>query len=66
MVAALVAAVPVPTAAVELGLGAQLALLAGGALVAGAAFSAASALGRSRGFQGVAPLRPAQLTPRQA
>jgi hypothetical protein len=46
VVAALVATAPVPTRTIELGLGAQLALLAGGALIGCAAFSAARAVGR--------------------
>ncbi|HET7015809.1 MAG TPA: MauE/DoxX family redox-associated membrane protein [Streptosporangiaceae bacterium] len=48
VLAALAALAPVPTRAVQLGLGGQLALLAGGALIACAAFSAAAAVGRSR------------------
>ncbi len=46
VLAALAAAAPVPVLAVQLGLGGQLALLAGGALIAGAAYSAAGSRGR--------------------
>ena len=45
VLAALAAAAPVPVLAVQLGLGGQLALLAGGALIAGATYSAAAAAG---------------------
>jgi hypothetical protein len=49
VLAALAATAPVPAHAVQLGLGGQLALLAGGALIACAAFSAASAVSRHPG-----------------
>jgi hypothetical protein len=45
LLAALAAVAPVPVLSVQLGLGGQLALLAGGALIAGATYSAAAAAG---------------------
>ena len=45
VLAALAAVAPVPVLSVQLGLGGQLALLAGGALIAGSTYSAAAAGG---------------------
>jgi Transmembrane secretion effector len=62
VLAALAAAAPVPALSVQLGLGGQLALLAGGALIACATYSAAAAAS----VRGDDPPKPPAFSPRQA